>query len=455
MKKMKSIISVLCSLCLLAGIFSFTAVNASANYSETPQIKTVRIRCMWNSNYIYNDAGQAKYAPNASMPASDLKSVWNIEQNSDGLYTIRNADGSYLYASDDTAKCSFAFNRKGENYYWDIKDAGDGKVRIISAADTSKAINIENLTGSLQLTTYYDTWESARWIIEDTTALNPTVENNDRVILQYGGWYDVTNHKIMYGGLNVGGLNIAASSLSEGKFFYRIIENNQYCYIEYAPINGNHSYFYAEDSDTVALSDTLVAGDMRYRWVIEQGVDGMVSLVSYLYPEKCIVLNNGSCALGEITYGNWSIRSGNSMTVNISDGYKLCCAYPFSSNNENNAYFRVGSPSADPSVNWQVIYKGSQFYLKNVHDGKYLMTKGTSDDSQLYVAYYSAANDSQYLWSNDIVDGKGIFVGKNSAIIYRGNEAAAPRADRDAYASPDSYNENIYFDYEANFWQLN
>ena len=450
MKKVKSIISVLCSLCLLAGIFSFTAVNAEASYSDA-QPRTVRIRCMWNSNYIYNDAGQAKYAPNASMPATDLKSVWNIEQNSDGLYTIRNAEGSYLYASGDTAKCSFGFDYRNNIYYWDIKDAGDGKVRIISAADTSKAINIENLTGSLQLTTYYDTWESARWIIEDTVSLNPTVEADDRVLLQYGDMYNTVYPKVMYGGINVGSLNDNVSTISDGKFLYRLIKRGtDGCYIEYAPINGAPSYLYAVDSYNVSTSANLVKPDLRYQWTIKQGVNGKVSFVSVPYPDKCITIDvDNTCILDDVTeYGNWCVRSSDSLTVCINDGYKLACSYD---SNNDKAYFRVGTPDSDRMANWQVIYKGSQFYLKNVYNGKYLMTTGTSADKQLYDTYYSAANDSQYLWSNEMVDGKSLFIGKNSAILYRSNEFTAPKADRNAYASSDSYNENISFNYVGNF----
>ena len=394
MKKFSRILSVLCILCLLLSIAVIPAAGVSASSSIT---RTLRIRNMWNSSYMTNDNGTGKYT------SSDCgnSTVWTITFAPTTYTTIQNLDGTYLRAVNGGVTCE-PLVENDSSFLWNVASTNSGRVRFLSASQPGKAINIENLTGSLQLTNYYDTWESAQWILED----EPTAIGNDTVMFQsadpnaaYEG-----QPSYLYDGAYANAMNFIGAGIHRGNYSYRIIDKGDYCYIQYCPQkDGASSYLKVEGASEATpwvSSDTaLDETNPDFRWIIQENSDGTVSIVSVSAPGMCIT-NLGSTSLASMETagisGKWNMRPANSLIVRIKTSYGD--NFLAASTYDNKAYFSTSASATDKTTQWQVIYSGTQVYLKNMYNGKYLKAPSAEGDSQIYVASYAAADDSLYRW---------------------------------------------------------
>ena len=446
MKKFSRILSVLCILCLLLSIAVIPAAGVSANSAVN---RIVHIRNMWNSNYMINDGGVGKYTPSAA--GSD--NVWTITFGPTSA-TIRSWDGTYLRAVNGGVSCE-PLVANDASFLWNISSANNGRVRILSVSQTGKAINIENLTGSLQLTNYYDTWESAQWILEDTTAPEPSAET-DTVIFQ-----SADQASFLYGGCIKGPMNVMQANIIDGNYRYRVIDKGGYCYIQYAPVNGSVQYLIASSSGSGAsavCTYTLDENDPAFRWNIQENGDGTISIVS-VYAAGMCVSTSSSTEMVPVstsgTTGKWTMHQGNSLLVRfISDSTgnsRSLGSTGVGGDTDENAYFNFVSSSADTSVQWQVIYSGTDVYLKNAFNGKYLKAPSAAGDIQLKVTDYNAAEDSLYRWST-ARPRYAISLSNGSAYVYVDNSSvspSAPRARYDAFISTTFPYGSSYLQYES------
>lgn len=449
MKKSSRIFSLLCAFCLLFGVTFVSAAGASADASEPAP---VHIRSMWNSSFlISNDGGVGRYTASSAGP----ETVWTVSYQN-GYAVIRCWDGACLRAGNGAVTCE-AFAEGEPSFLWTVEDAGWGYVRILSVGQPGKAVNIENLTGSLQLTDYYDSWESARWALEGTdapetpAAPEPSAET-DTVIFQ-----GADRSTFLYNGAQKGILSPLQASVSSGNFRYRILRREGYCFLQFAPA----AYHYTQYLKTDAVSpELLTSGDLdesdeTYRWIIRENPDGTVTLESAAHPGRCIT-TAGASTLGEIASsglaGRWTIHSGNSLLVRFSTSTRSLGAGPVGASGsaaDETACFGFVTTDADLSVQWQVIYSGTDVYLKNAFNGKYLKAPSAAGDIQLKVTDYNAAEDSLYRWSTARPK-YAISLSNGSAYVYVDNSSAnpsAPRARYDAFIS-------TTFPYGSSYLQL-
>ena len=389
MKKFVRTLSIACVICVIASIFS---VSAFASSSAVP--RTVRIRNMWNSSYMTNDDGVGKYS--ASKVGEDC--VWTIRQYNLTRFTIENWDGTYLRANGDGTVTSEPMATAADfSYQWTLTNTNYGQQWITSYAYPSKAINIENLTGSLQLTTYYDTWESAKWIIEDITDPEFATKTGN-VIFQ-----TPNESNYLFNGTVIGPTSTMQAFIN-GNMLYQIIDNGNYCYIKYNPVsNSSNGYFKASSSSTYTLDSTLDETDVNYRWNIQENTDGTVSVVSVAYPNMCIS-NNQSCSLVNQSVSSdnvkWNMHSANSLKIRITNNIHTF-ALTTKEYDRTQAMFKyIGTTTPTGSdVEWQVIYNNGKMYLKNILTGKYLKAHASDGIGDVSVTDYDAAYDYLFVWT--------------------------------------------------------
>lgn len=315
-----------------------------------------------------------------------------------GRYSIENWDGTYLRANENgTVTCEKAADIYTDfSYQWELKFTNNNEYWITSCAYPGRAINIENLTGSLQLTNYYDTWESAKWILEDLS--DPEFAfKTDNVIFQ-----TVDQKNYLYNGLVIGPTNTMQAFI-DGNMFYEIIDKGDYCYIKYNPINNSsYGYFKASSSTTYNTSSTVDDTVDDYRWNIEENADGTVSIISVAYPGMCIA-NTKACTLIERATsgdtGKWNMHSANSLMIKITNNihtYTLA----LNDNDREKAVFKYSGNAAPTGLDtqWQVIYSSGKMYLKNVLTGKYLKASGVDGNTQAYVTDYDSSQDYLFNW---------------------------------------------------------
>ncbi len=426
MKKSSRIFSLLCAFCLLFGVTFVSAAGASADASEPAP---VHIRSMWNSSFlISNDGGVGRYTASSTGP----ETVWTVSYQN-GCAVIRCWDGACLRAGNGTVTCE-AFAEGDPSFLWTVEDAGWGYVRILSVGQPGKAVNIENLTGSLQLTDYYDSWESARWALEDTDAPEPSAET-DTVIFQ-----GADHSTFLYNGGQKGILSPLQASVSSGNFRYRIIRREGYCFIQFAPAAYSYTQYLKTDavSPELLTSGALDEADETYRWIIRENTDGTVTLESAAHPGRCIT-TAGASTLGEISSsglaGKWTIHSGNSLLVRFSSSTRSLGAGPVGASGsaaDETACFSFVTTDADTSVQWQVIYSGGGMYLKNAWTGKYLKAPSAAEGMQAYVKDYNAGEDSLYRWSC-LQNQYSFSLQNGNACLFVDSTGIPPEAARAAY----------------------
>lgn len=379
-----------CFVCMVANIFS---ISASASGIGIP--RTVRIQNMWNSNYMVNDNGIGKYS--TSNIGEDC--VWTIRMCSPQSLSIENWNGRYLRANDNgTVTCEFITNPGTDlSFQWTLSSTADGKYRITSFAYPDKAINIENLTGSLQLTTYYDTWESAKWILKDISEPEFGTKTGN-VIFQTP---DQNNY--LFSGSTIGPASTGQAFIA-GNMFYQIIDKGDYCYINYNPVNSSSpQYFKSISSTSYNFSTTVDDTIVDYRWKIEKNADGTISIVSVAHPEMCISNSQSSTLINRTTSGDtgkWNMHPANSLIIKISNSSHTHTLALNESDREK-AIFKYSGNSAliEPDAQWQVIYNNGKMYLKNVLTGKYLKAGGIDNDTQAYVTDYDSSYGNLYIWN--------------------------------------------------------
>lgn len=386
MKKTIRLITITCIICLLASIL---AIPASASHITIPRI--VRISNMWNSSYAVNDNGIAKY----SSDQTSSSGVWKIEMCAIDRFAIMNWDGTYLRANSDgsvTSESCVAVSADS-TFQWYVNNTNDGHTRFISYAYTNKAINIEHLTGALELTDYYDTWESAKWILNDVS--EPAFSNpfDHHFVLQAAG-----QDRFMYSGVLIGPESTMQAFIN-GNMFYEIVNNGDNCYIKHSPANGDsEAYLKATSAETYSTATALDGTNDEYLWNIVKNSDGTSTIKSVAYPEKCIV-NTQSCTLADADNTEtvkWNIKPANSYTIKIetsSHSHSLVA-------NDSKASFKFNNGTAyGDEAEWQVVYNGNKMYLRNAANGKYLRSSGVSGDNQAYVSDYDYGNDSLFVWN--------------------------------------------------------
>ena len=387
MKKTIRLITVTCIICLLASIL---ALPASASHITIPRI--VRIRNMWNSSYAVNDNGTAKY----SSDKTSSSGVWRIEMCAIDRFAIMNWDGTYLRANSDGSVTSESCSEPSVDttFQWYLNlSSDDGYTRITSYAYQGKAINIEHLTGALELTDYYDTWESAKWSLNDVSepALNNPFDHH--FVLQAAD-----QDRFMYSGVLIGPESTMQAFIN-GNMFYEIVNNGDNCYIKYSPANGDSAvYLKATSESTYSTAAALDSTNDEYRWNIVKNSDGTSTIKSVAYPDKCIV-NTQSCTLAAADNTNavkWNIKPANSYTVKIQNSVKSHTLVA----NDSTASFKLGDGTAyGDEAEWQVVFNGSRMYLRNIASGKYLRSGDASTDTQAYVGDYDYDSDRLFIWN--------------------------------------------------------
>lgn len=174
-KKNKFLVYLLCcTLLLTQGIFFFMPakkVLAAEQY--------VRIKNVWQQNYLYEDGNQVKYG---NIATDNQSSHWLIEDAGDGYVRIKNrASGEYMNIEklQSYVECT-SIDSSWYSARWTITDAGNNQKRIRNAWQSSNYIHMENLQGYAQHGNIYDAWDSAKWILENvdgnggTTPTDPT-----------------------------------------------------------------------------------------------------------------------------------------------------------------------------------------------------------------------------------------------------------------------------------------
>lgn len=388
MKKTVRIITITCIVCLLASII---ALPTSAASTSIP--RTVRIRNMWNSSYAANDDGIAKY----STSKASASCVWVIKACSIRTFTIMNWDGTYLRANaDGTVTCESMATSADHSYQWTLVATDDGHQLIKSYAYENKAINIEHLTGSLELTTYYDTWESVKWTIQDIVEPAFNAEYNNKVIFQ-----TPDQSKYLFNGTTINPLDPSQATIN-GNMLYEVINKGSYSYIKYSPASTATSnipgYFKANSPMGYGTRVELDETSEEYRWIINNNSDGTVTIESVAYPNMCIA-NDGYSFVNKTTEpekAKWNMKPANSFTLKIANHSK---DHTLIANGES-AVFKADSTVSGygDEARWQAVFNGDKLYLRNVATGKYLRSSGIASDLNAYVTDYDADNDSLFVW---------------------------------------------------------
>ena len=433
-------LSIICVLCMLVNIFAVSSYDAEA-FSDGSRI--VSIKNMWNRSYMVNDQGVGKYS------FGDLNSsgVWVITPYDDSTYTIKNWDDTYLRASGDSVISATMYNPSDATYRWNIRSTGYGQYWITSAADSNKAINIENLTGSLQLTNYYETWESAKWIINDTDA--PELElDTDNVIFT-----SASNGMFLNNGPVISNMNTMQASIIYKNYLYRVIDKGSYCYIQYNPGTGTGGYMKA-GSTYYSFYNTLDENSVEFRWNIQRNADGTVSMVSVAYPGMAVSSVSGSSLVNLETAGadaKWNMNSGNSLMIRIfnsMDTHTLIVG----GNNSEQAIFEYNGESkpAGLDAQWQVIYSDGKMYLRNGLTGKYLCSSGIEGDTKAYVKAYDSSKDDLFVWeANNMKYSLGLAMGYKYICPDYNGLSADETEDVDAVILSNNGTGRINLNYQA------
>lgn len=392
MLKKSRLFSLICVLCMLINVFAAPSYKAEASDTDS---SIVRIQNMWNSSYMVNGQGTGKY----SFSASDSLSVWILTPYDSSTYTIKNWDGTYLHASGDSVTCETMNSSSDTSFRWNIQSTGTGKYWITSAANPNKAINIENLTGSLQLTTYYESWESAKWIISEVSGPELDI-STDNVIFR-----SASNDLFMHDGASLGNANIMQASIVYGNYLYKIIDKGDYCFIQYNQKDAGETGYLKSMGEYWLVDSSLDESSVNYRWDIQENSDGTVSIVSIASQGMCISSTGGTTLIDLSTAGDagkWNMYSGNSFIIRIFNSARTHTLTAGGSN-YGQAVFKYNGDSTPEGLDsqWQVIYNDGKMYLRNMLTGRYLCASNSDGDTLVYVKDYNASEDDLYVWEGN------------------------------------------------------
>ena len=139
----------------------------------------VRIKNVWQQNYLYEDSNQVKYG---NISVDDESSQWLIEDSGSGYVRIKNKKtGDYMNIEhlQSYVECTSIYST-WDSAKWIIEDAGNSQKRIKSVWQSNNYIQIQDLKGYAQQGTIYQAWDSAKWIFEnvDDGGETPTDPNN-------------------------------------------------------------------------------------------------------------------------------------------------------------------------------------------------------------------------------------------------------------------------------------
>ncbi|KPV49238.1 hypothetical protein SE17_33765, partial [Kouleothrix aurantiaca] len=159
----------LLALTLLAVQF---AVGITPRPAAAQTVTYVRLKNKWQNTYLYESANQVRYG---SPAASDTSSHWVIEDYL-GVKRIKNrATNNYMAIEhvQDYVE-SIAIQDTWESARWTLENAPTAGYTIIrSVWHNTEILNVENLRGYAQHTNIPTSWDSPQWLIE-TVGTGPT-----------------------------------------------------------------------------------------------------------------------------------------------------------------------------------------------------------------------------------------------------------------------------------------
>ena len=159
----------LLALALLAVQF---AVGFTPRPAAAQTVTYVRLKNKWQGTYLYESANQVRYG---SPAASDTSSHWVIEDYL-GVKRIKNRASNNYMAIEHVQDYveSIAIQDTWESARWTLENAPTAGYTIIrSVWHNTEILNVENLRGYAQHTNIPTSWDSPQWLIE-TVGSGPT-----------------------------------------------------------------------------------------------------------------------------------------------------------------------------------------------------------------------------------------------------------------------------------------
>lgn len=165
------------SLVLCVMLFSLVAIQFAAGLvagptaAQTPSY--VRIKNKWQNTYLYEASSQVRYGTPA---ASDTSSHWVLEAYAGSTRIKNRATGHYMAIEHlyDYVE-AITIQDTWESARWTVQDAPTPGYKIIrNVWNNWKVMHIENLRGYAQTGDIPTNWDSPQWLLEPVGGTTPT-----------------------------------------------------------------------------------------------------------------------------------------------------------------------------------------------------------------------------------------------------------------------------------------
>ena len=125
---------------------------------------------VWNQEYLKDEGDVVTY----DGDPTGAEYLWVFEELANGTVEIKNvATGDYMHVQDLTGSVqATARDASWQSAKWILEDTGEGNFRIENVQQTDEFIHLENLTGNAELGAIFPVWASARWIFNENTTLS-------------------------------------------------------------------------------------------------------------------------------------------------------------------------------------------------------------------------------------------------------------------------------------------